>query len=334
MSAPLSVPRNPAFDFTKGVLVLLMLGYHWMNYFVSTEGAIYSYLRFVTPSFIFIAGFLIANIYPVKYGWGSPQVSKRLLIRGCKLLGLFMILNVTANLMFANNYKGAMPGIDSFLHNASDIYLSGNARSSFWVLVPISYLLLLSAAIFSMGNASKYVLLPLCTFMLLCAVLLNMYGRSSANLELIAIGLLGMAVGLFPIQTINKWAQHSYIVVGLNVAYLLAIMTWDALYYLQVVGVCVSVMIIYSIGMKSVLWSTIQSKIYLLGEYSLFAYVAQIGLLQILYRGLPLLHLQVTALWVLSFTGAVALTVMTVKALHWSRGKWLCIDKMYKFAFS
>jgi hypothetical protein len=308
--------------------------YHWINYFIGLQGDIYRYLRFITPSFIFIAGFLIANIYPVKYGWGSPQASKRLFIRGFKLLGLFMILNVTANLIFANNYRGAMPGIDSFLHDASGIYLSGNAKSSFWVLVPISYLMLISAAIFIMGNASKYVLLPLCVFLLVCVALLNMYGLSSANLELMTVGLLGMVVGLFPIQTINKWAQRYYIVGGLNAAYILAIMIWNVTYYLQVVGVCLSLMIIYSIGMKDVLWSSIQNQIYLLGEYSLFAYIAQIGLLQLLYRGFPFLHLQVMGVWVLSLIGAVTLTVMTVRMTHWSRGKSPFIDRMYKIAFS
>src|SRR5207302_5956026 len=46
--------RLPALDFTKGALVLFMVLYHWLNYFVSTEGDFYRYLRFLTPSFIFI----------------------------------------------------------------------------------------------------------------------------------------------------------------------------------------------------------------------------------------------------------------------------------------
>lgn len=140
--------RNPGLDFTKGTLVLFMVLYHWINYFIGPEGFVYTYLRFITPSFIFITGFLIANVYPEKYGWGNHRASKRLMIRGLKLLALFTILNVTANVMFTGNYKGAMPGIDGFIRNAASIYISGNARASFGVLVPISYLLLLSAAIF------------------------------------------------------------------------------------------------------------------------------------------------------------------------------------------
>ena len=63
--------RNPALDYTKGVLVLFMILYHWINYFVGIEGPVYPYLRFIPPSFIFIAGFLLANIYPTKYGFSN-----------------------------------------------------------------------------------------------------------------------------------------------------------------------------------------------------------------------------------------------------------------------
>ncbi len=66
-SAPKS-RRIPALDFTKGALVLLMVLYHWINYFVGPEVTYYyKYLRFLTPSFIFIAGFMISNVYLSKY---------------------------------------------------------------------------------------------------------------------------------------------------------------------------------------------------------------------------------------------------------------------------
>ena len=45
---------TPALDFTKGALVLIMVLYHWLNYFYGPRGDVYRYLRFLTPSFIFI----------------------------------------------------------------------------------------------------------------------------------------------------------------------------------------------------------------------------------------------------------------------------------------
>src|SRR5579872_386052 len=54
--------RVPALDFTKGALVLIMVLYHWMNYFIVLDWTYYRYLHFLTPSFIFITGFMISNI--------------------------------------------------------------------------------------------------------------------------------------------------------------------------------------------------------------------------------------------------------------------------------
>src|ERR1700761_1941077 len=81
--------RIPAFDFTKGALVLFMVLYHWLNYFYGPYGKIYTYLRFLTPSFIFITGFLISHVHFAKYGAGSTKLSKRLFLRGLKLLAVF-----------------------------------------------------------------------------------------------------------------------------------------------------------------------------------------------------------------------------------------------------
>lgn len=326
--------RNPALDFTKGILVLFMVLYHWANYFVSTQGVFYVYLRFITPSFIFIAGFLIANVYPVRYGWSNPGVSERLIIRGLKLLVMFTLLNIAVNVMFASNYNGAMPGIEGFIRDAPSIYILGSARAAFEVLVPISYLLLLSAGIFLAARLSKYIVHLACGFLFLCLAALNLSDRSSANLELVAIGLLGMVLGFYPIEKLNRWVDHASIVVCLNVGYLLAITIWGMSYLLQIIGVSLSVILIYLVGMKSAGWGWIRGQINLIGRYSLFGYVAQVGLLQLLHRGLPHLNLGAWPAWIISFVGAFALTIVTVKILHWTRSKSHALDRLYRVTFS
>src|SRR5215471_992008 len=80
------VPRDTAIDFTKGVLVLFMVLYHWLNYFVGNDGRYYDYLRFLTPSFIFITGFMISQIQLRRYDSSGRSLSKRLFVRGLKLL--------------------------------------------------------------------------------------------------------------------------------------------------------------------------------------------------------------------------------------------------------
>src|SRR5258708_615613 len=86
--------RIAALDFTKGALVLIMVVYHWLNYFYRPQGDVYKYLRFLTPSFIFITGFLVSNVYLSKYGVTDPRLPRRLIQRGLKILGVFVVLNV------------------------------------------------------------------------------------------------------------------------------------------------------------------------------------------------------------------------------------------------
>src|ERR1700758_4327571 len=75
--------RIAALDFTKGSLVLIMVLYHWINYFYGVQDN--RYLRFLTPSFIFITGFLISNVYLSKYGVSDPKLPRRLIQRGAKI---------------------------------------------------------------------------------------------------------------------------------------------------------------------------------------------------------------------------------------------------------
>src|SRR5580698_5323993 len=94
-SAPsLKSQRIPALDFTKGALVLIMVLYHWVNYFIGPQWGYYGYLRFLTPSFIFITGFMVSNIYLSKYVAADSRLSKRLFTRGIKLMAVFLVLNV------------------------------------------------------------------------------------------------------------------------------------------------------------------------------------------------------------------------------------------------
>ena len=91
--------RISALDFTKGALVLIMVLYHWINYFIGLQWPYYRYLRFLTPSFIFVTGFMISNVYLSKYDAADPRLSKRLFTRGLKLMAVFLALNAARTLI-------------------------------------------------------------------------------------------------------------------------------------------------------------------------------------------------------------------------------------------
>lgn len=326
--------RDSALDFTKGVLVLFMVLYHWMNYFVGIEGPVYPYLRFIPPSFIFISGFLLVNVYPTKYGLGGSKLYIRLLARGLKILALFTVLNIAANMLFSNSYRNALPGVEAFVNNAAAIYIAGNGRMIFGVLLPISYLLIVSTLIFLGMQASKYALIMVCVASFIGVSFMDYHAVSSPNLSLVAVGILGMLVGQYPLKQIADWAGHSWALAGLYVGYLIAINIWGERYFLEVIGVCLSVIFIYGVGVKISRSRPLGSTLVMLGKYSLFAYIVQIGLLQVLQRGLTATDIHYVLLWTLSFIGAFALTIMAVWAVHQICSKSLIGHKMYRLVFA
>ncbi len=326
--------RNQALDFTKGVLLLFMVLYHWINYFVAVGGTVFTYLRFLPPSFIFIAGFLIANIYPAKYGFSTSSLYTRLIVRGLKLLALFTVLNVVANIFFARSYRSAMPGVDGFISDAATIYTSGNAKAAFGILVPISYLLLLSAGIFLIGQVYRHAIHLVCAALFLLVAFLELHGFSGPNLMLLGIGLLGVLAGFYPMDKIDAWVDYVSVIVCLNMGYIVAVSIWEVNYLLLAIGVSLSVMLIYLVGVKSVTWGGTRDLMILLGKYSLFGYVAQIALLQLLHRGLLYLDLDHWPLLVTSFVGAFATTIIAVRVAHEIREKSHAMDWLYRVTFS
>ncbi len=91
--------RDHRLDFIKGSCVLFMVLYHVVSMASAVYGAkpVLNRLRFVHASFLFISGWLVGSYYAsrVASGQAGPlAVYRRLVIRGLKLCGLFLLLNV------------------------------------------------------------------------------------------------------------------------------------------------------------------------------------------------------------------------------------------------
>ena len=326
--------RNLALDFTKGVLVLLMVLYHWVNYFVSQQGDFYKYLRFITPSFIFITGFLIANVYLAKYAIADPRLYKRLIQRGIKLLALFTLLNLAVAVLAARSPGATSSGIGTFLQNAGSTYLTGNGRTAaFTVLVPISYLLILSPILLLLSRWHRILPMAVCGLLFLAIYILKLNGVVLGHLELFTIGVLGLVLGRIPIEKINHLARFQLCLVAAYVAYLFALSIWQEIYPLQVVGVCLSLLLIYVIGVKSGAAGLVQARIIVLGQYSLLGYIVQIGVILLLSKALRQFNLgQATLL--ISFFGAFALTIAAIEVVARTRTKSRIVDRLYKSVFA
>jgi peptidoglycan/LPS O-acetylase OafA/YrhL len=323
--------RNPAVDFTKGALVLCMVIYHSVNYMVSVHADL-KYLSFLPPSFIFISGFLIGKVYLAKRRAGGGAVQKRLIVRGVKLLLIFTALNFGAALMFSKNYNGRSLGVDDLLDNAVDIYLTGNGRwAIFEVLVPISYLLIMAAVLLKVCQARKWFLPGLCGAAFAAIAILGHAGAAFENLNLVVVGILGMLFGYIPDRHLADGARFVYYIALAYIGYLYAIGAWGYVYWLQVIGVCLSVALFYMIG-ERIGDNVLSRRVIWLGQYSLFAYILQIAVLQVLIRVLPR-----AGDWRVKFASSVIATcatiVLAVELLRFLRSRFRSADFCYRVVF-
>ncbi len=327
--------RISALDFTKGTLVLVMVLYHWLNYFVGAQGSYYRYLSFLPPSFICITGFLISQVYFSKYRITDARLPRRLTVRGLKLLVIFISLNLGISLLITGPHGARR--FDKFsVRSLESIFVTGNMAGgrmvAFYVLVPIGYLLLLSACMLIAYRAYKYVFHAMTALCLLANLVLDLNGLKSVNLELLTIGLLGISIGYIPLAKVNYLLRYPFAVFVAYLCYTAAITVWDAPYPLQVAGVLLTLALIYLVGSVSGEGGRMQRSLILLGKYSLLGYIAQIAILQVLRRGLQM-YLPAWAL-LASFVAAVALTLMTVEAVNRARAKAAVVNRLYAAVFS
>lgn len=330
--------RIAALDFTKGSLVLFMVFYHWLNYFVAAQGDFYRYLRFLTPSFIFIAGFLVSNIYFPKYRKGDLKVPERLLVRGMKILGVFLALNLAIGILISMSTTGSLIP-EHFSVATSSLYIRGTTSvtgvkaAAFYVLIPISYLLVVSAALLVVCGFFRHAFYLATALCLLMIYFLDQRGSQNPNLELMTMGLLGVLAGYIPLAKISWFVCHPYTLLVSYALYLIAITLWNIPYPLQIVGVCLTLLVLYVLGSSEGEPGAMRGHIILLGKYSLFGYIAQMAFLQIIHRFARHIDFGDRGL-LLSFVLGFALTMTSIELVDWLRRISGRFDRAYKMVFA
>jgi peptidoglycan/LPS O-acetylase OafA/YrhL len=333
------VRRIPALDFTKGALVLFMVLYHWLNYFYGIEGRVYSYLRFLTPSFILITGFLISHVHLTKYAANSSRLAKRLFIRGLKLLAVFIGLNALLGFFVSGSFVRSVMAGRAVIASLCATFLTGNAVkltggkiASFGILVPIAYVLILSSLLVMVRPLFGKIFLVAGTLSLICMVVWNLYFTPYPYPELVTMGLLGIMCGYASARQVDQVVGHAWVVVFLYSVYLIVITLWKESYYTQMIGTFLTTALIYSIGARAKAGG-VQSKITQLGKYSLFGYISQIAILQLLRAGIAREGSNDVVLAGSLLAGG-ALTMVAVEVMNWSRARSSRIDIVYRWIFA
>ncbi len=338
-SQPSKAQRNPALDFTKGTLVLLMVLYHWINYFIGSQWEYYFYIRFLTPSFVFITGFMISNVYLSRYDAADPRLAKRLFTRGLKLMAVFLVLNVARALVVPVLSTGVLVANPLAPRNLFVIFVSGNVPVvggkliAFSILVPISYLLMFSGALMLPYRFYRHTFHVVCLLLLSSILVLGLIGEMSPYLEVVTIGIVGVLAGFIPIAKINDLVRHPYMLALAYLCYTVAITIWNVPFPLLIVGVTLSVMVIYLVGISGGESGIVKNEVILLGKYSLFGYISQIAILQILSASLRHFNGQVAVLGI-SFVAAFALTIASVEIVDRARARATSVDRLYKAVFA
>ena len=325
-ASPAAGYRNAALDFVKGSLVVIMVVYHWLNYFIGLSWDGYRYLRFLTPSFIFITGFLISHVYLAAYDRDRSRVKNRLVQRGLRLLLLFGALNLAAGLVL----QGPASGTEASSWQA--IFISGNGRAAFSILLPIGYFLILAPALLALARAG--VSLAVLAAAVVCGTIaVSLTTAGNAHLEMLSMALVGLAAGTVDISRIDAVVRRPAALVLAYAAYVAAITVFNAPFALQVVGVSLSVLLLYTIGRRWQSPAGLHRSVVQLGKYSLFAYVAQIAALQVLRRGLRGRELDGAEL-AIPFVMALLLTVVAVQIMVIARQRSRIADSIYRAVFA
>jgi fucose 4-O-acetylase-like acetyltransferase len=326
-ASPAAGYRNAALDFVKGSLVVIMVLYHWLNYFIGLNWDGYRYLRFLTPSFIFITGFLISHVYLAAYDRDRSRVQNRLVQRGVRLLVLFGALNLVAGLALQGRSSGTEPA------SWAAIFVSGDGRAAFSILVPIGYFLILAPAVLALSKRASVPLAAFAAAAVCATVGLSFANAGNAHLEMLSMALVGLAAGTVDISRIDAVVRRPAPLVLAYGVYVAAITVFNAPFALQLVGVSLSVLLLYMLGRRWQSPAGLHRSVVQLGKYSLFAYVAQIAVLQVLRRGLRGQELAGAEL-AIPFVAALLMTVLAVQVMALVRQRSTIADSIYRAVFA
>ena len=322
-----SAPRLDFLDTAKGVLVLLMVVYHALNY-TNQLHLSFRYLSFLPPSFILITGFLISVVYFPRYVAGASGFWIRLLTRGGKLLLLFTALNVVAQYVRSPVY-GQSIGLDGFFGRWHEIFVLGaGPTAAFEVLLPIAYLLVLSPALIWLAHANATLLTAVAAALVAACALLDATGHALANANLISAGLVGMVAGrvLPHPELLGRPLALSLVAYAL---YFPASLAVGYVYIVQLLGAAIALVLICSVSLRLDGDAWWRRRLTRIGQYSLLSYITQIAILQVLSRfvGRPD---PLSSRAMLLYFGTLIIMAGIIELTDWLRKRARTVDTVYR----
>ncbi len=324
--------RDLYLDHVKGVLVIVMVIYHTMNYFSYADAHDIGHVRFVSGAFVFLSGYILSTLYESKYALNKSIACKRLFERGVKLLIIFTALNIMINLIGVQNYKNNPYDVQSFLNSMIEIYVYGNYPSAaFQILLSISYLLIVSSLYFIYPSLRIIILLLI---LILTIVITLHFNIDYPILYSGTIGLIGLSLGMF-IKLDTRYCMTNKLIIVCGILVLIGIMEYlDRNLLTYTFGVMIVLKLLYDLAHTLDLNNKLNDAIIMFGQYSLVCYIMQIAFLHALFRLLGKqkwgMGIETISLFIMTnvFLWGLCLLIGNM------REKFSVVDKSYKFIFS
>jgi hypothetical protein len=200
------------------------------------------------------------------------------------------------------------------------------------MLVPIAYLLILSAGLVVLIKRERYAFRYALFVLIVAVVLSHAYGMVSSYLDLLMIGVLGVVIGFAERGQMAFVLNHPYVLIVLYCCYLVVITIWGVTLPLQVASIILTTALLYIAGSRTELGAAWRRTVSL-GKYSLLGYISQIAILQGLKK-VSWLSQHGVGILLASLLLGTLLMLMTVEIADFARRRSTLADGLYRLVFA
>jgi hypothetical protein len=329
--------RDEHLDFIKGLLVIGMVMYHVAGihtyHDITWPNTVQFYLDFVSGSWVFITGVIIAVYYGDTFSTSRGKTSVRLWIRGLKLLAIFITLN------FLVSYFDLLNKNQEFtLVYVYTMLVPGTGAASFEVLVGISYVLLISPFILFLGYFGY---LSAAGIIITLVSIYTIGYKPPNNLWVVSCGAGGFLLGRLLLLIIRAGMREKLESLIMLAVTLIAVLAYfSAKYYLEINKYHIFV---YLSGITCILGFCyilhtlfriphyLNEMLLLLGRYPLVGYIWQMVLI-VLWR---MFQTRINAEYNYFFNLLVvtSLLVVSIAILKKAQQKSALVKKAYRLLF-
>jgi hypothetical protein len=162
---------------------------------------------------------------------------------------------------------------------------------------------------------------------------LGVAGLEYGTVNLLTTGLLGIALGRFSTKEADLLLSRKFLFATVYLAYSASLAFFGAAYLLQATGVLLNLVLINAVALRTSMEAPAGRTMLLLGKYSLFAYIAQIAVLQAARRFANPINagsFELAMLLIIPLT----ITVASVLILDRLRERTRVVDGLYRLAFA